>query len=264
MRVLFYGGCHAVALRTLFQHSAIGKHQFTSLQNFELINSGTPFPFDQLPQYDAVAYSPVRNKGEWNTDILRERCAALGVRTVSFPWLQWNGYFPDVANSNHAPHLWAYQKLVHIAKEGASVADLRVVAVDPAGLDPLGYVEYAFRALEEHESDVEVKIGDFIRKNYRSSRLFFTPNHPTLALYTYVRAQIAKRLGIWLNGFGTRPDEQHTDALPILPGVRDALNLGFDGDGYRLEGWAQPLDLDAFLALTVELESQALAAPAAG
>lgn len=259
MRVLLYGGCHALALKRMFEVAAIGRHEFTALQNFELINSGTPFPFDRLKEYDAVAYSPVRNKGEWNTAFLQERCEELGVKTVSFPWLQWNGYFPDVTDAKVAPHTWTYQRLVFMAQNGASIGELRDVAIDPDGLNPGNYLEYAFKALSEHEDDLDFQIGAHIRRNYRDVRLFWTPNHPTLALYTYVQKQIAQRLGIWINGFA-KHDEPHADALIILPGVSRSLELKFQDEGYRLEGSPEnSADLEQFLALTLELNLPATA-----
>lgn len=252
MRVLLYGGCHALALKRLFDAAAIGKHEFTALQNFELINSGTPFPFDRLRDYDAVAYSPVRNKGEWNTSFLQARCVELGIKAVSFPWLQWNGYFPDVTDANVAPHTWTYQKLAHMARNGAGIGELRDVALDPNGLDPVNYAEYAFKILQENEGDLDFQIGEHVRRHFRDVRLFWTPNHPTLALYTYVLSQIARRLGLWINVFA-KHQEPHSDALTILPGVAKSLGLKFQGDGYRLEGTpAHSANLEEFLAVTLQ------------
>jgi hypothetical protein len=254
MRVLFYGGCHAPALKRIFERSAIGKHDFTGLQNFELINSGTPFPYERLKTVDAVVFSPVRNKGEWNTSILKARCDELGLRTVSFPWLQFNGYFPGVgvAEPQHAPHKWTYQRLAEAAAAGQGVETLRATVEDPAAFDPLGYLDYAFDALAQHEDDLDFQIGPFIRRNFRQQRLFWTPDHPTLALYQYVQKQIAQRLGIWINSFA-RQEEAHRDSLPILPGVARALELGFEGGPYRVEGSNAAQSLDQFLALTVRL-----------
>lgn len=263
MKVLIYGGCHAVALRQLFEFNATGTHQFSSLQNFELINSGTPFPYAQLPDYDAVVFSPVRNKGEWNTDILQQRCEAAGVRTVSFPWLQWNGYFPDVTDAGQAPHLWAYQYFRHLAQTGHGLAELRAAALAPETLNPLGYLDYAFSALAEHEDDLDITTGVFIRENFRARRLFWTPNHPTLAFYAFVQGEIARRLDIALSG--AMPDrELHRDEFAIMPGVAQALQLQFEGAGYRLEAWESRIGLDEFLTLTLQLfGKQPEVAPAA-
>ncbi len=262
MRVLFYGGCHATALEKLFRATAAGSHQFSSLQNYELINAGTPFPYDRLTRYDAVVYSPIRNKDEWNTEHLVERCAALGIPTVCFAWLQWNGYFPDVMKLDRAPHIWGYRRLADRAAEGATFSQLLADARDPAAFDPAGYADWSFRALEEHEAGVDVPISSFIRKHYRSQRLFWTPDHPTLTLYTYVQKEIARRLGIGLKWFA-RHDELHPDAFIILPGVAEALGLRFTGEEYRPAEWRKGVGLEPFLTLTLELFGETRPQPAA-
>jgi hypothetical protein len=250
MRVLFYGGCHALALETLFRASASGSHSFSSLQNFELINAGTPFPYERLARYDAVVYSPVRNKDQWNTTHLQERCDALRIPTVRFPWLQWNGYFPDVTQIDRAPHLWAYQRLIDMAGQGASFSEL--LAEARQGFDPLGYARYSFDRLEENEGDVDIPISGFIRRHYRDQRLFLTPNHPALPLYLHVQQQIARRLGLPLKWF-VKHEELHPDTFIILPTVAKALGLRFTGEEYRPAEWAKGIGLDQFLTLTLEL-----------
>jgi hypothetical protein len=250
MRVLFYGGCHAVALEALFRASAVGAHQFSSLQNFELINTGTPFPYERLTDYDAVVYSPVRNKDEWNTVHLQERCDALRIPTIRFPWLQWNGYFPDVTHIDRPPHIWGYQRLIDRAGEGASFSDLLAEARE--GFDPVGYARYAFERLEENEAGVDIPISGFIRRHYRQQRLFLTPDHPALPTYLHVQKQIARRLGIRLRWF-SQHEEHHPDALIILPTVRDALDLRFAGGEYRPAEWNEGIGLEPFLTLTLEL-----------
>jgi hypothetical protein len=256
MRVFFYGGCHAPVLETLFRASAAGPHRFSSLQNFELINAGTPFPYERLTDYDAVVYSPIRNKGEWNTVHLQERCDALRIPTVRFPWLQWNGYFPDVTQIDRPPHLWGYQRLIDRAGEGASFSEL--LAEARQGFDPVAYAQYSFDRLEESEADVDIPISGFIREQYRQQRLFLTPNHPALPLYLYVQKQIASRLGIPLRWF-SRHEECHPDSLIILPTVRDALGLGFSGGEYRPAEWKKGIGLEPFLTLTLELFGRAAA-----
>ncbi len=258
MRVLFYGGCHAVALEKLFRTSAASRHEFSSLQNFELINSGTPFPYEQLTRYDAVVFSPILNKDAWNTDHLVERCAALRIPTVSFPWLQWNGYFPDVMHVEQPPHIWGYRRFADRVAQGATPAELLADARNPDAFNPLPYAEWSFNILEENEAALDIRVSAFIRQHYQAQRLFWTPNHPTLALYTYVQKEIARRLGIGLKWFA-RHDEQHPDAFIILPGVRDALGLDFTGEEYRPAEWNKGIGVERFVQLTFELFGNAKA-----
>jgi hypothetical protein len=244
-----------VALEGMFRAAAIGWHRFDSLQNFELINSGTPFPYERLREFDAIAYSPVRNKDQWNTSRLVERCDALGIRTVSFPWLQWNGYFPDVMElTGQAPHIWSYRRFVELAAQGWTDAQLLADARSREAFNPLPYLDWAFATLEQHEADVDVPISGFIRDNFRARRLLWTPNHPTLELYRFVMQGIADRLGLKLKlKLFERLDEPHRDSLIILPGVAEALALSFVGGDYRPEAWQRGIGLEAFVALNQKL-----------
>jgi hypothetical protein len=253
LKVLFYGGCHAVALEGMFRAAATGWHRFDSLQNFVLINAGTPFPYERLRDFDAVVYSPVRNKDQWNTAHLVDRCKALRIETVSFPWLQWNGYFPDVMElSGQAPHIWSYRRFVELAAQGWTDAQLLADARSREAFNPLPYRDWSFSTLEEHEAEVDLPISGFIRDNFQARRLLWTPNHPTLALYRFVMAGIAERLGLKLKP-GVKFDEPHKDSLIILPGVAEALGLQFPTGDYRPEVWPQGIGLEAFVALNQKI-----------
>lgn len=242
-----------MALDTLFSATAIGAHRFANLQNFVLINAGTPFPYERLAQFDAVVYSPIRNKDEWNTDHLVQRCRDQGIATISFPWLQWNGYFPDVMKvEGHPPHIWGYRRLADFAAEGWSAERLLAEARSLEAFNPLPYADWSFSALREHEADTDIAISGFIEASFRAQRLFWTPDHPTLPLYRFVMTAIADRLGLALKPSATF-NEPHRDSLPILPGVAAALGLTFPGGDYRLEAWRRGIELDEFIALNQEL-----------
>jgi hypothetical protein len=253
LNVLFYGGCHAPALERLFRAAAIGWHRFASLKNYELINAGKPFPYGRLKGFDAVVYSPIRNKSDWNTSHLVERCAEQGILTLSFPWLQWNGYFPGVVElEGRAPHLWSYNRFVDGAAEGGTAAYLLELARSAEAFSPLPHRDWSLSILEEHEAGVDLPISSFVRANYKAQRLFWTPNHPTLPLYRFVMQAIAERLGIRLKR-SPHLKEPHKDSLIILPGVAEALELTFAGGDYRPEVWKHSIGLEDFIGLNLEL-----------
>src|SRR3569623_1621761 len=107
MRVLFYGGCHSTVLRALFARHAAAEHEFEAIENYKIIAAGEPFPYERAATFDAVVYSPIRNKDDWNTSLLAERLPST-VKLLSFPRLQWNGYFTNVKKMapNLPPHTW--------------------------------------------------------------------------------------------------------------------------------------------------------------
>ncbi|RYE40651.1 MAG: hypothetical protein EOP24_40055 [Hyphomicrobiales bacterium] len=199
---------------------------------------------------DAVVYSPIRNKGEWNTSHLEERCRQLGIKTVTYPWLQWNGYFTNVAKpENLPPHLWCLAGLIDLLEEGASLEQLLHEAEDGARFkDAAGpYSDYSFSELRKHEADIDIKISGFIEQEFRNQRLFLTPDHPTSAMYAWVCTQIADRLGVGI-AFDVGPAQLHKDVYPILPSIAAALGLNFSSTEFAIERPSiGPLALDQYL-----------------
>ena len=79
MRVLNYGGCRAGVLRQIFdQYTDVDVDHIT---NYKMISARKTFPYEKLSEFDWVVYSPIKNKGEWNTEYLVENCKIRGVRT---------------------------------------------------------------------------------------------------------------------------------------------------------------------------------------
>lgn len=259
MKVLVYGGCHAGVLADTLQQFASGWHRFDSLRNYELIDRGEPFPYHRLDGYDAIVYSPVRNKGEWNTSHLLERCAKLGLPALSYPWLQWNGYFTNVTKpSDLPPHVWCLEGLLDLLASNASIDTLRREAEAGQRFTEAArpYADSSFEALRGHEAECDIQIGGFISANYQRARLFATPDHPTSALYAYVCREIAARLSLGISLPHTLA-EPHHDILPILPAVGRALGLQFVSTDYMIEEPAiGPMSLDDYL---VRLQSDYIA-----
>lgn len=251
MKALIYGGCHAGILANNLGQFAKGDHRFDSLRNYELIDRREPFPYDRLRDYDAVVYSPIRNKGEWNTSHLLERCAKLGLQVISYPWLQWNGYFTNVTKpTDLLPHVWCLEGLLDLLASDASVETLRqeVEAGQRFSGAAQAYSDYSFEELRRNEADCDIQIAPFVAANFQRVRLFATPDHPTSALYAYVCREIAARLGIRISVPPTVP-EPHQDIFPILPAIGRALGLQFVSTNYMIEDTKiGPLSLDNYLA----------------
>ena len=118
MNVLLYGGCHALVLRNYLEGACPGEVACTLIVNFELIRSGAPFPYDALGGFDAVVYSPIENKGAYNTAHLDDACRRLGIPAIRYPWLEWHGYCPGAAKGAFAGRVqWFYPALAAAAED---------------------------------------------------------------------------------------------------------------------------------------------------
>lgn len=239
MKIIFYGGCHAAALRRVFEKYGIGVTKVAHLTNYSLIRAGKPVPYDDFLKFDAAVYSPIRNKADYNTDRLVDHLDAAGRQRVSFPWLQWEGYHPGVKSvSEYAWYSgWWPQALESAARSHDSFSAFRDAVAEGHVLADI-VQENAANATERfhaREDDCDVRVASHIDQNFRKARLFLTPDHASTTLYKYIVPQIADRIGVRLDpAFHEMSDEiQAGIRLPILSSVRKALDLEFTGGEFE-------------------------------
>ena len=100
----------------------------------------------------------------------------------------------------------------------------------PAGL-PTNTVKSSIDELKRREAYTDFGIADFIEKNYKKHKLFYTLNHPTNYLLNYMCEIILKKLGIKKHLFKKRMipalDHEPMDFIitPILPCIEKELGL---------------------------------------
>jgi|GEM_PF-1141576 len=239
LRLLFYGGCHAAVLRRIFLEFAEVNLQSDVIINFQLIPSGKPFPIWNLHNYDVVIFSPILNKEKYNTIHLLEECKRLRIKTVVYPWLQWNGYFPFAKKGRFcAAEAWYYGAIPGL--DGVRNQEEFRVLLDDAFSDT--------EAIETHlsttsarlksgevEGKCDVKIHEFVMDSYQSSRLFLTPDHPSKLLYNFVVHAISELTSIPISPsfYWSQEEPQYGVRLPIDPRVSDVLGLHFFDADYQ-------------------------------
>lgn len=236
--MLFYGGCHAQVLQRVFRdHGTVPDARYDCVVNFRLIGAGRPFPLAQALACDAVVLSPILSQKDYLTADLVPRLREGGVRVVTYPWLQWQGYFPLVRKApflglecwHHArlpPEVWAAPPDEWPSRAMAHLAD-------PALLEE--NLARTTQALQRSETQggCDVRVSEHILAHYRSRRLFMTPDHPSKALYEVVVRAVSAALGIGIHedwyASAAEPQDEHRTPIPRT--VSDALSLTFhDGD----------------------------------
>lgn len=235
MRVLFYGGCHALVLHKVFQKFTDKDVASDYLINFHLIDRQERFPYETLGNYDAIVFSPIINQGQWNTTNLLKECVNIRLRTIVFPWLQWNGYFPGARKDETSGRNggWKYDSLL-TASDKHTTFDTYYQSILDGHIDKTDineHQEICSKVLETKEIDAgaDIRVSKFISDNYARKRLFLTPDHPTTALYKFVVREISQLLDINIDrSFYLSGNELQAGLrLPILPHVKSALKLGF-------------------------------------
>lgn len=237
-KVLLYGGCHALVLRDLLTTYFGDRVAATLLVNFELIRKGAPFPYEELRGYDIVVYSPIENKGEYNTDHLVEACRATGVEAICFPWLEWHGYCPGATKGEFKNRFqWRYPALIEAASAFASFeafVDWAIEAFpDDATIEAAFVASTAMLRSAEDRHDMPIRVSGFILEHHRQSRLFLISDHPSLSLYLHVLRQLLALIGIVDDGLvcertaRSAQEPQWRWRTPILPRVARRLALRF-------------------------------------
>ncbi len=266
-KLLIYGGCHVLILRDLLDALVSDDVVATTLINFELIRGGQPFPYDRLRDYDCVFYSPIENKGDYNTSHLAAACRALGVDAFCFPWLEWHGYSPDVAKGDFKSRFqWRYVGLLEAAPTFGSFERFAEWAIeaypDNATIDTTFTASIARLRAAEEQHATAVRVSDFILEHHTRSRLFLIPDHPSLSLYVHVLRQILYLVGIDGAARCDRLPERQEEPqwrwrTPIFPRVAKRLDLRF-ADARWVDDEIVPggdLDLRSYLLLYYHSDS---------
>jgi len=83
---------------------------------------------------------------------------------------------------------------------------------------------------KDKENHFVIKVANFIDKNYKKQRLFYTFHHPSKNLYLYMRQQLFGYLDIKTNEPDFNPDwDPHIDfVFGIFPPVKNILEIQFE------------------------------------
>lgn len=264
MKVLIYAGCHGKILKDYID---LGEDfQVEYIQNWALVQSGLPFPYESLSGCDLFVYSPVRNKPGYNTQEIIE-CAELTNQSLfPFPWLQWNAYFPNYNHYGNAQqgfsdryNWWHSGHLLDLAKASTSYHDFKRLALADDLYDRdhiFSIAEKSLGRIYEDEYEIALKVNNYIGHHGYSTRLFSIPDHPSNLVYRSIFDALDRKVGT------TRslPQEEyvslsvayHADAyLPLLPSVCKAFDFNPDDNNLFRNNWKfqNDLGIEDFLLL---------------
>lgn len=239
MRILVYGGCHAGVIKEILLRFCDEVTRCDLITNYLLIASGVPFPVEKLSEYDAVIFSPIFNKDSYNTSDLPDLCVQAGALPVCYPWLQWNGYHPEALKYPGVD--WLYRFWIQAqAQRVENESEAQAQEGWPRELSDYNFAANlstttGYLLEQEHKSNSNIRMANFIMENYRKSSLFLTPDHPSDIIYKELIRQIASMLGVTIRTEFFHGSEQfHPEMkLPILDEVVERLDLTFSDSSYK-------------------------------
>ncbi|MBD8793238.1 hypothetical protein IFR09_20605 [Pseudomonas syringae] len=98
------------------------------------------------------------------------------------------------------------------------------------------YIDESLANLREREQECDVVISDFIEENYKRRQLFWTFNHPTNELLTFITDQIIKKIGCVPSDVRVEKEFLQEAILPVFPFVMKNLEMSFEAKTFAMEG----------------------------
>ena len=209
-----------------------------------LIRKQTTIPNRILKQAQLFIYQPVKNvHGDRSTEYLLGKLSA-DCQHISFPPLYFTGCFPQFCRN---PNKRAIESLYPYGIIPQGDANIISMLEQNIGIDKIinhlnsdsfyqrqyleNNVNKGLRELARRESNLSIKISDFIRDNYQKYRLFYAHNHPTDNMGIYVVNQILKLVNFPELDDKLIPNPQRgvldKIQIPLYPSVVKHLELDF-------------------------------------
>ena len=229
MIVVYYTNCQFIGIDIFLKD--ILKYEKYYIENYSLIKNKGNIPIDIIQKADIFIYQPIDKKhGIYSTDISIENNILSHIpphcKKISFPYIYnsalWilippNDSDTNIGNISNVEKYTNSQPIEKLKAQGYLLDE--IIEMYRSGNIDFNYQERfdnSIKILKEKETICNVKISDFILKNIKKHKLFFTQNHPNTCIFIHCVNQI---LSI-LNYNEYYPDEfQFPDNLINLPGV---------------------------------------------
>ena len=251
---LIYGNCQAAALRTYLQNNStfVSAYRMIDIKPVHLLSKADIPYLDQVAsEVDLLIYQPVSDnyKGiyQLSTRYLKERLKPE-CRQISFPVAYFTGYNPEVTylrDVNGAnvtkPSVYHDINILRLFDEGKSNWEiLEIIQDDDFYTVPSAKKQFTdtLVSLQFREKELDLKLSEFIKDNFKKERLFHVFNHPNKTILALIADLILERLGIndrYIH-MGHNADILSKNSFPIYPSLVKQLNIEFPCDFvYRFE-----------------------------
>lgn len=203
---------------------------------------------NELPSCDLILSQPVRksyrNNEIFSTDTLRKRAKDLGVVHYVVSNCYFTGYDPlpfqitGAGGNIIASEGFSY--IPALSLESLCEGDIKRACADWNSIDsftPEEIEKNLLLTLEElkmreknifdSESEIDIKISDFIEENFRKKLLFHTYNHPTNTLLLELAERICRKVGVLLGKVTLDEELLGSYSIPPPPSVYYHMKMTF-------------------------------------
>ncbi|MBD3362748.1 hypothetical protein GF362_03445 [Candidatus Dojkabacteria bacterium] len=250
-----YGNCQTLALKPFLDSSK----EFT--KNFEYIpiervhkmhKEDLDKFYEILPKIELLIHIPVSQNYKGNSQFSTQNILNNVPKkciSILFPVCFFRGYNPELfylkdLNNNKLTSDIDYHDINILKAFIKQNSKLRVLQNNQFSEKQMEEISNeSIKELASRENNLfgtgiktDISISQFIKSRFKDQRLFYTINHPSKYLLTYITKQVFKILNINTTIFSKRIDPLASTSYPIYKNVFQSLNLKFENNSiYKIK-----------------------------
>lgn len=243
---IIFGNCQSVAIREMLKVKTVGIDWIDFPRVDEISKKDVERLHQEIKEADYIFLQRVNDEYRNSLGVGTNTLTKLAnVQVFTFPSIYWNGYNPELCyfknlDGSTIPGFYGYHNKViyYCYMMGATVEETLSFLNSQDAILEIDDISLSFETLREREGTLDVKVSDYIERNYKERRLFHTINHPDNALLEYVCDELMLKANIKAKVHNLNPSKEYLGftRYPILPAVNRALKLNFkDGQGYLIK-----------------------------
>ena len=233
LTIVFLGSCQTDFLASQFK--LFTTKNLHSIINWDKIQKGLPVP-EEVWRADILIYQPYLGANDFNTTKIVDKLKTINpvVKCIAIPYFDFGLY-----SQNHVKHPedkntreYPFTKFGTIPKIFIECNTLDQMYKALESEEPLQNFEALqkeqFNKLRERDARCDVKVADFIEKNWKHKRLFYTRSHPTNVLFEFIMESLLDFLG-WDRKLGVKLRSSLDVSINFIT-PRHAQNIGLTFD----------------------------------
>jgi hypothetical protein len=204
LKSLFIGNCQNNGLKTFLSYSQEFNDTFETkwYANWQLIENQSSIPMKDVQEADLFVYQPLKPEhGCYSTDPTIEGSIGYYVNDkcikITHPYVFSSAFWPIVQAGKNQNRWFGNESIDKLLNSG----------LDKNGILDLFYknkidweykkrFEGSIKILKNKESITDMKISDFIEKNFKNQLLFLIPQHPTSIIFLNLANQVLEKLNM--------------------------------------------------------------------
>lgn len=260
--VLLHGNCHMVSIKSYLESSKKFSKTYAIYPNPCICDNKDGYIKEQVfENCDVWIHEDIRkdngygyylsdeymrncfiNKGIYPKEIIVPHLFGLG--KAFFPQSGWNKRNEKINNGSDRNGMFPRLDIVidECVKRGKTVEEIIDYCKSNKALNDdfiLENFNKYMKRIQEREESWNIKIYDFIVKNYQKEKLFYDEGHPTNIIMKKISEDILYELGIQEDIYTNIQMDDHE--IPVYPAVRNALNLDWEDGEIRKSSVAKKM-----------------------